>query len=374
MTTFLANLASRAIGPTAQSSSRLLRPLIPSIFASNSFDSNAARPANLDPDTTLPDIGSQPTATPPRGFKPMQAAAHTERNHQATVPSSVRARESETEGHPASTRPQSRPALTAEEHHFPSAQADPIVTGRDVISSSRHVAPQQIRTAAVSQETDVMDRLTLSQLTSTNQPAKPKKPSEISISVDGPTNKVATSQTLEDRSAVSPSAINRPQGAASSVPDALRVLPNKPISSSTPQPRSIINEQKAAPSSTMAARPAVDGNSHREASLGYIPTTVPTKSSTDFKQNVPSDLPALRDRSTSGIVAQNHPALFSALRAISPAKQNEPAAPQNVVEVHIGRIEVRASSQSSTKAAARENSKEPSLDDYLRGRTGRVRA
>ena len=72
--------------------------------------------------------------------------------------------------------------------------------------------------------------------------------------------------------------------------------------------------------------------------------------------------------------APTGPDLVRALRAVSRVERPEPQPTEQIIEVSIGRIEVRAPSQSAAKPSPVEAAKGPSLNEYLRERSGGRRA
>jgi hypothetical protein len=76
----------------------------------------------------------------------------------------------------------------------------------------------------------------------------------------------------------------------------------------------------------------------------------------------------------AGVSELDSTRLLRALRAVSQVAPPGQADSEPVIHVSIGRIEVRAPSQTPTKHSSRESAKGPSLEEYLRGRTGRGRA
>jgi hypothetical protein len=77
---------------------------------------------------------------------------------------------------------------------------------------------------------------------------------------------------------------------------------------------------------------------------------------------------------TPRMAASAGPDLVRALRAASRVERPEPNSAEQIIEVSIGRIEVRAPSQSAVRQSPVEAAKGPSLNEYLRERSGRGRA
>jgi hypothetical protein len=71
--------------------------------------------------------------------------------------------------------------------------------------------------------------------------------------------------------------------------------------------------------------------------------------------------------------APTGPDLVRALHAASRVARAEPHPTEQIIEVSIGRIEVRAPSRSAAKPSSVETAKGPSLSEYLRARSGRRR-
>ena len=377
MSRYLANLAARAVGAESGHRSHLLRPVIPSIFAASAAEWNAPAAMELNVDEVRPVARNKQPMAASRAFDP------------DPTPAGARHQLGEEPGEtPVAWRSAGRDAEVGVEEAAPSSvhqpkssirQSPEINSGNSVRNEGLPVRSLQAVEKAVDRGLEDQIRQTDSQPFANIHQGKLNLPSSMTTPVEHVDRAAGRlgSAVRRDVFSAQPAELHETSAAV------LQTLGSVAASSELElRMRSLASSEskpQVARSSSVHGGVALTARPHGEA----LPERSPGReigkasmrgSSTGAGRSAISDVNGLRDRATAAPLAQNRPSLPGALRSITAAHQPAPSASQSVVEVHIGRVEVRAPSQSSSRGAARETTKAPSLDDYLRGRTGRGRA
>ena len=407
MSTYLANLATRAIGASSLNRSRLLRPLVPSIFGSSAVEPKPGTSMEFPQDGVRSVAKAQAPKAPTHVFDPARHEAGVESQTQRWTPdpartnsqpfyadsedvllsaTSLKSTASETGlSHPDVRRdaafvveePAGPPLLseskTAVYQKFRSNTSEG--SRIDSKDEKRQITPEWTAQSANAREQETDAQQTASRSGTFIPPNKLNAPAGIFASTAKPGDAAVSHPPKIDRDInVTPLAPLR--DLSSTVPYTSGAAKGEASNRLLENLRTAKNEGRVATPSIGAGHLVSTSGENSEALRNLLPMRAKKEaavegSAANGKTSGSSNFAGARDRSTSVPIVQNRPPVPGALRSLTQAQHPGAPTPQKIVEVHIGRVEVRAPSQSSSGAAARESSQTPSLDDYLRGRTGR---
>ena len=377
MSRYLANLAARAVAAESGHRSHLLRPVIPSIFAASAAEWNASAAMEFNRDEARPVARNKQPMTASRAFDP------------DPMPAGVRHQLGEERGEtPVAWRSAGRDGEVGVEEAAPSAVKQPKSSvgqslernfNNQMRSEGLPVRSRRAVETAVDRGLEDQIRQTDSQPMANIHQGKLNLPSSMTKPLENVDREAGTLVSAVRRDVLS----TLPAELHESTATVLRAVRTVSTNSELEQPMRSLASPESKPQVARSSSshggvfptPRLHGEARSEDLPGRARSEASMRgSSTGAGRSVASEVNGLRDRAMAAPMAQNRPSFPSALRSITAAHQPAPSASQSVVEVHIGRVEVRAPSQSSSTGAARETTKVPSLDDYLRGRTGRGRA
>ena len=352
MSGYLANLVSRSLQQTSgrQSVERLtplLRPELPSLFA----------PA-------MSEVQSRPIWDPEMESGIEQTASASSRRQTPKMREEQAVAEiSEEEGHvraPQAPRIAAKPAQAAE---MPSARDAAAVFAPELGSVNKRTS---LKEEAKHSAASVQIKARESEVSSDSQLLMVSKkregtaqPREESIEVKSAELDLPNRQVVAEQDTSSQTAANTPPANAN--------IPH------TPLPAASTREETYSPHHRSERSLANDlTETYRVGDYSKGEHDVPEPSEDQNAVFV-----AMREPRVSQLSKAAEPGgseLLRALRTMSQATRRELPSKEQVIEVSIGRIEVRAPSQPTTKPSSTEAAKGPSLKEYLRGRSGRGRA
>ena len=374
MSRYLANLAARAVGAESGDRSHLLRPVIPSIFAASAAEWNAPAAMEFNVDEVRPVARNKQPMAASRAFDP------------DPTPAGARHQSGEERGEtPVAWRSAGRDAEVGVEAAAPSAVNQSKSTvgqslernfNNEIRNESLPVRSLQAAETAVDRGLEDLIRQTDSQPMANINQGKLNLPFSMTTPVEHVDRAAGRLGSAVRRDVLStlPAGLHETSAAVLQTLGSVAAsseleLRMRSLASSESKPqvaRSSSVHGGVVPAARLHGEALPEGSAGREIGKASM-----RESPTGAGGSAISDVNGLRDRATAAPLAQNRQSLPGALRSITATHQPAPSASPSVVEVHIGRVEVRAPSQSSSRGAARETIKPPSLDDYLRGRTGR---
>ena len=384
MSTFLSNLASRAVGQSAQHPTRLLRPIIPSMFASAALDTTTDALMEIRVKETHGPADSRQAKKVPTNFSQAQEPAGAERTKKNEVIStsslnSARVKDRSIEAGVGGVAGAIAEELDPVRQHESKIVVDQrsLTDSKDYLQSDRrrilpHLTVEPIVERGRGRE-DQLGEMT-SHYQADESLGRLSLPLAKSMAAGKPGLEEAHSGGAIDGEASlrDPAETFEPFGAPIHT---ARLSSNRPMQEQQVASVPLQNDDRRGAASSITGGSLTSASrANGRARLDSSPMGAQKEAVSGSASSASSNPTGLRERVIQDVIAQNRLLIPAGLRSKSAPQQHESSAGQRIVEVHIGRVEVRAPAQSSTKAATRESSKLPSLDDYLRGRSGQGRA